>query len=97
MSNQDPENVFEAAIAPETAAVSSQSAEADALLSEGSDETNAAESSEAGLSEEAAAEAEVLKRINSSAARTRANSAVFVNPGAAARSNTKPTISDDKE
>ncbi len=102
MPNQSPENVSEAAVAPETTAVSSQSAEADALLSEDSDGINtmSSEPAEAGLSEEAAAtpeaaEAEVIEKVNSGAPGNGANTAAPVNPGAAALSGTEPAISDD--
>ncbi|MGB3293759.1 MAG: hypothetical protein WBB01_12295 [Phormidesmis sp.] len=103
MPNQSPENVSEAAITPETTAVSSQSAEADALLSEEADETTpSSEPAEAGLSEEAAAtpeaaEAEVIEAVNSGAPGSGANTAAPVNPGAAALSNTEPAVSDDSK
>ncbi len=87
----------------ETAAVSPQSAEAEALLSEESDETNTMSSdpAESGLSEEAsavpeAAEAEVIEKVNSGAPGAGANTSAPVNPGAAALSNAEPTASDDK-
>ena len=101
MPNQSPENVSEAAITPETTAVSSQSSEADALLTNESDEaTMTADPAEAGLSEEAAAtpeaaEAEVLEEVNRDASGTGASTAAPVNPGAAALSNEEPAISKD--
>ena len=103
MPNQSSENVSEAAIAPETAAVSSQSAETEALLSNESDEANAmaSEPAEAALSEAAAAvpeaaEAEVLERVNSGAPGTGATTAAPVNPEAAALSGTEPATGKDK-
>lgn len=82
MPNQNFENVSKAVIAPEAAAVSPKSTEAEALLADGADKAqtaplsselsdNSDRSPESGLSEEMAgiedaAEAEVLEKINSS-------------------------------
>lgn len=99
MPKQNLENVSEAAIAPEVAAASPKSAEAEALLADESDEAQTTTLSsgssdgsdgppEAGLSEEMAgiedaAEAEVIEKVNSGTG-ANAATAMPVDPEAAA-------------
>lgn len=98
MANQAPENVSEAAIAPEVSGVSSKSAEAEALLANESDEAVQTEGGEVGLSEEMtekaeAAEAEVIEKVNSGAG-DGATTAAPVDPQMAAAANSKTTAAE---
>ncbi len=97
MPAPSPDGASEAAIAPEVAATSPKSAEADALLADESDEaqTLSSEPAEVATSEESteiieAAEAEVIEKVNSSAG-TGANTAMSVDPESAAAVNADPT------
>lgn len=102
-SNQGSGNISEAAIAPETAGTSPQSAEAEALLSNESDEAKAMadEPGEVGLSEEMsetpeAAEAEVIEHVNSGAGDGASSSAPVDPQMAALANNAKQNASQDK-
>lgn len=100
MSTPNPDNVNNAVVAPEVAATSPESGEADALLADESDEmqTLSSEPDEVATSEEStaaaeAAESEVIEKVNSGVG-TGATTAMPADPESVAAVNAEPTTQE---